>query len=367
MSVIKSPQKLGIRNVHIDPRLWAKCRFHSTYDNPSRLRVVAKEQGLSRDARARLEWFLWYVSHGCNARATCRHFGIAPKVFYLWKGRFNEKNLYSLESRSRRPRRLRRSTVTPQQAERIVALRQKYLRYSKLKLAVLYERLYGEKISSWKVQRLIQRHQLYPNPKRAENTAKKRRLAWKKKRVTDLVKKPKPGYAVGIDTVVLWLNGDKRYVLTAVDGHTRIAFARMYTTHSSLSAADFLKRLRLLLGKSLTHIHTDNGSEFHKSFESAVRHLDLQHWWSRVKTPKDNAIVERFNRTFREEFLDLGNKHSDPLEFNRRLTEWLIEYNFNRPHAALGYRCPIHLLQDPSRVLPMYPSCTQPCKEKPLW
>jgi transposase InsO family protein len=333
----------------------------SRFEPAQRLRATGRAQGLSREARTRLEWFIWYHAHGGNARATCRHFGIAPKVFYHWKKQFNEKNLCSLENRSRRPLRLRQWSVTAEQAERILALRREYLRYSKLKLAVLYERRYGEKISSWKVQRVIQRHQLYPNPKRAENTAKKRRLAWKKKRITELVQKPKPGFLVGIDTIVLWLHGHKRYVLTAVDRYSRLAFARMYTSHSSLAAADFLRRLRILMGQDFVHVQTDNGSEFHKHFDAAARKLRLQHVWSRVKTPKDNAVVERFNRTLREEFLDLGNAYADPEEFNRRLTEWLIEYNFHRPHAALGYRCPIHLLENTSRVLPMYPSCTPSC------
>src|SRR5687767_7031891 len=71
-------------------------------DRWQRLRAAGREQGLSRAARTRLEWFLWYQQRGGNARATCRHFGIAPKVFYHWRKRFNVKNLLSLEDRSRR-------------------------------------------------------------------------------------------------------------------------------------------------------------------------------------------------------------------------------------------------------------------------
>ncbi|MFH0950851.1 MAG: integrase core domain-containing protein [bacterium] len=40
--------------------------------------------------------------------------------------------------------------------------------------------------------------------------------------------------------------------------------------------------------------------------------------------------------------------------FNRKLTEWLIEYNFGRPHEALRYKTPMEF----SKVLPMYSSCT---------
>jgi transposase InsO family protein len=237
-------------------------------------------------------------------------------------------------------------------------LRKAHLCYSKLKLALLYREQFGIPISSWKIQQVIQRHRLYPNPKKAQMTARKRRQAWKKKRITELVQRPRPGFLVGLDTVVLWVEGQKRYVLTAVDRFSRLAFARMYTNHSSAAAADFLRRLRLLVGDELTHIHTDNGSEFHLHFEKAIADLQLQHWWSRVKTPKDNAICERFNRTLQEEFIAFGNAYAHVPKFNGKLTEWLIEYNFHRPHMALGYRRPIEVACPGHQALPMYSSHT---------
>jgi hypothetical protein len=46
--------------------------------------------------------------------------------------------------------------------------------------------------------------------------------------------------------------------------------------------------------------------------------------------------------------------------FNRKLTDWLIEYNFHRPHEAIDYDTPINM----TRVSPMYPSDT---KELPFY
>ncbi len=88
-------------------------------------------------------------------------------------------------------------------------------------------------------------------------------------------------------------------------------------------------------------IQTDKAREFAKLFEEACSKLKIPHYFSRVKTPKDNAINERFNRTLKEEFIQLGNFTPDPLLFNQRLTEWLIEYDFNRAHQSLGYLSPI--------------------------
>jgi transposase InsO family protein len=58
---------------------------------------------------------------------------------------------------------------------------------------------------------------------------------------------------------------------------------------------------------------------------------------SRVKTPKDNREIEKFNGTLEYEWLYNFNLCLDPEELNPRLTNWLIEYNFNRPHQSLAY------------------------------
>jgi len=64
-------------------------------------------------------------------------------------------------------------------------------------------------------------------------------------------------------------------------------------------------------------------------------------------------------RTLKEEFVQLGNFTTEPLLVNQRLTEWLIEYDFNRPHQSLGYLSPREYLNNYQKVLPMSPSSTR--------
>jgi len=64
--------------------------------------------------------------------------------------------------------------------------------------------------------------------------------------------------------------------------------------------------------------------------------------------------------TCAEEFLTQGNFHLDPQKFNQVPTEWLVEYNFRRPHQALDYTPPINFQAKYLKVLPMYPSSTTP-------
>ena len=137
-----------------------------------------------------------------------------------------------------------------------------------------------------------------------------------------------------------------------------------YKTKSSRCAADFLYRLRYLVGQPIEDLQTDNGSEFAWGFERASAGLGIQRYFSRVKTPKDNPEIERFNHTLEYEWLHDFNLSLDPEELNPRPTERLVEYDFNRPHQSLGYPAPVayiekELAKTRSPVLPMWSASTQ--------
>ena len=243
------------------------------------------------------------------------------------------------EDEFKAPRNTRKKEFTALQYERIIQLRKKHIRYGKMKLLKIYGKEYSDdkEISSWKVQCIIEASGIYYNAKRQAQTNRKKINAKQKKRITELKKKPKNGHLVCLDTVVRYYGGHKRYILTAIDKYAKIAYARMYQNHSSLSAKDFLERLSYLLDGEFNNLQTDNGSEFLKHFEIACKEMSVPHYFSRARTPKDNAECERFNRTLQEEFISLGNMTTDIRMFNKNLTQWLIEYNFNRPHQTLDY------------------------------
>lgn len=327
-----------------------------------RWRRVAKELKLSREARLRLDWIIYYCQ-GSTAAQTARHYGIAKKTFYKWFGQFDRDNLYTLfclEDKSRAPKRVRQRQITSIEEQRIVGLRKEHIRYGKMKIKEIYQTAYNEKISSWKVQKVIESWKLYYNPVKTAKIASKRKNAQKKKRITELKLETlkwyekKSGYIVCLDTIVIHWNSLKRYIFTAVDKYGKVAYARMYKNKSSKNSEDFLLRLYYLLDGKIPRVGHDNGTEFEKYFKAACQKLKIEQYYSRVHTPKDNPNNERFNRTLQEEFIALGNYHSDPEIFNRKLTEWLIEYNFKRPHTALNYQTPLEF----SKKLPMYSSCT---------
>lgn len=122
---------------------------------------------------------------------------------------------------------------------------------------------------------------------------KRRRQARKdqKRRIHTFEKKQEINYLWHVDTVVSTLsNGGYRYLLTAIDGVSKLAYARLYTTHSSKQAADFLKRLHYVTEGEMVNLHHDNGSEFQKDFEMACKQLSLPQWYSRPHTPKETLV-----------------------------------------------------------------------------
>jgi transposase InsO family protein len=344
--------------------IWESFQFReykllSEYD---RWRKVADILKISREGKLRLDWVIYY-REGYDASQTARHFGISRKTFYKWYGQFDPDNLYSLhklEDKSKAPKRVRQREITSTQEQRIITLRKKYIRYGKEKLAVIYKTQFKETISPWKVQRVIETYKLYYNPQKAQRNRLKMHRAKKKKRITELnldkLKwyQKKAGLIICLDTVAVHRDNIKRYIFTAIDKYGKVAYARMYKNKSSYNGEDFLLRLHFLLNGNIPKVGHDNGTEFEKYFKLACQKLGIEQYYSRVRTPKDNPNNERFNRTLQEEFIDLGNYSSDPEVFNKKLTEWLIEYNFKRPHTALGYQTPMKF----NDLSPMYSSCT---------
>ena len=314
---------------------------------------------LSKEAKKRLEWFIWYESHGKDASRTTRHFGISRQCFYTWKKRFDDKNLRTLESHSCAPLHVREKEITPEEEGRILQLRKKYIRWGKVKLAVVYTNTYHQPISAWKIQYTIKKHGLYFHPKKNIQTQAKRRRSKEKKRITTLHKQSFPGYLIALDTITLFINGQKRYIFTVIDTVSKIAFARMYTTKSSANAADFLNRFMYLMDYEVWNVGHDNGSEFHKHFQKQIEQYKLSDWWSRTHTPTDNPVNERFNRTVQDEYIARGHLTADVERFNGGLTDWLIEYTFVRPHQSLGYLTPWEYYAKAARVSPRYSSHTR--------
>ncbi len=221
---------------------------------------------------------------------------------------------------------------------------------------MLYQQSYQTSISTWKIERVIRRFHLYPDPERVVKRAK--RLQRKPKPRIHQVRDLSEILLWHVDTIQVWWYGQRRYIFTALEHRARLGFARVYPSASSQHAADFLKRLFLLSEGHLPRIHSDNGSEFAGHFEKACRQLGIEQIYSRVRQPKDNPRLERFNWTLQDEWLALSEVGLDDIHHaNLDLTHWLVEYNSHRPHQALAFQTPLTYASI-HQVLPMSPAST---------
>jgi transposase InsO family protein len=320
---------------------------------------------LSEKAQLKLEWIIFYQTVGKrNALLTATHFGINPKTLHKWKDRFNEKNLSSLEEKSRKPNRTRRWMVTPKEEANIRGLRNKNLELGKKKLKVLYKKEYGEQISTWRIERVIRKYNLYPDRVKHDCQVEKRRNLKPKMRIHTLKERlrqvKKFGFLWHIDTIIIWWYGQRRIIFTAIEDTTKIAFARVYKTNTSGFSEDFLKRLMYLTEGKVNIMHQDNGVEFQGAFEKACQTLGILQIYSRPYTPKDNSSLERFNNTIQYEWLEYSKTGLDDIcEANKDLTNWLVKYNSYRPHQALDYKTPLEYAHEHFfKVLPMWSANT---------
>lgn len=171
------------------------------------------------------------------------------------------------------------------------------------------------------------------------------RSSWKVKRVRLPEDYPanSPGDLVVLDSIVEYIgpNFEKLYFVCCIDVATRIALAVATDKHSSVVPREMLGKMSELLQTDIKAVLTDNGSEFLAYFQKACVDEGIDHFFTRPRTPKDNAIAERFNQTLQKGLYWRCDLTQSICKINEALTDWLIEYNIQRPHETLEMRPPI--------------------------
>lgn len=304
---------------------------------------------LSRDAKKRLAWMDHYATHGQNASLTCRYFGISRQTFYRWRRRYDPYDLTTLEDRSRRPRRVRRPTWSPQLVEAVRELRERYPRWGKDKLVVLL-RNQGWEVSTSMVGRILsslKARGVLKEP--VQNKISTRKRQWKRPYA---IRKPKdyhveaPGDLVELDTLDVRPMPDKVLKhFTARDLVSRWDVVEAHTRATANTAAGFLDTLQARMPFAIKAFQVDGGSEFQAEFEAECQRRGLLLFVLPPRSPKLNGAVERAQRTHTEEFYEVNDFSLDIATLNKELEAWERVYNTIRPHQALGYLTPQEFLE----------------------
>jgi putative transposase len=140
-----------------------------------------------------------------------------------------------------------------------------------------------------------------------------------------------------LDFVSDELNRGQRFrALTVVDIYTREALAiDVGIRLRGENVVTTLNRLVAERGKP-KYLFADNGAEFTgRLMDMWAYHHGTRIDFSRPRKPTDNAFIETFNGSLRDECL---NVHwFDTIEHAKEVIEhWRVDYNESRPHMALG-------------------------------
>lgn len=295
--------------------------------------------------------------------ATKEAFSVSRSTIYLCKQRIklNQGRLSALAPGDRTPKTKRKRSTKPQIVKYIIRQREAHPLLGKDKIRELLVTVcrvegiacpststVGRILSDLKTQGKLPKYsKLSVNGRTGRLHARKYKHKLKKERRGNYQPK-EAGDLVQMDCVIKFINGIRRYVISAIDYNSAFAFSMAYTSLSSAKAKDFLTRFIKVAPFVVKRIQTDNGSEFYKLFHQACIDLGLIHFWNYPKRPTMNAKIERYNRTIQEEFVDwyLEDLGYDIDSFNYKLIDWLLWYNTERPHHTLKLKSPLGAMLD---------------------
>ena len=285
------------------------------------------------------------LEEGWSAAAVAEAAGISRATVYKWLRRHEAEGAAGLEDRSSRPHRSPRQ-VTPRTELRIVQLRRRH----KLGPHRIGARLRLPRSTCYAV---LCRHHV-------------NRLDWLDRPTGTVIRRyerERPGELVHMDTKKLaripqggghrmlgdaarnHLRGGYDYIHSAVDDHTRLAYSEILPDERAGTTAGFLVRATDFYaahGIRVEALLTDNAWTYRngRAFREAAERLGIRHLFTRPHRPQTNGKVERYNRTFLEEWAYVRLYRSNA-ERNRLLPAWLHRYNYHRSHTALGGLPPI--------------------------
>ncbi len=308
--------------------------------------IQVATSNLSKDGLKRLEWFDFFFSHKKNASLTCRHFGISRDTFYTWKRRFNPQYLQSLEfdSKSRRPHKVRQSTLSEVTRNRIYAIRIADTEKSKYEIQEELRRE-GMMVGQSAIQNFINKHKELQNAYHHKRVNKHRHYKIARIKAAVELREKELGSLVQMDTKYLYVLGRKFYLFTAIDCKSRLGFLYCYKTISSASGRDFLRRVREYFPFPIHAVNTDNGSEYLLEFHKELEKWGIPHYFTNPHCPKQNGRVERLHQTAEYEYFNYQYDLLDNLEMiNQKCMEFCTKYNTKRFHRSLGYKTPLEVV-----------------------
>jgi transposase InsO family protein len=306
--------------------------------------------------RGRLELARLVVDEGWGLRRAAERFQVSHTCAKRWADRYRAGGPGAMDDRPCRPHHSPRRTATRTE-RRIVALR--------------VNRRWGPARIAWHlgmqpstVHRVLSRYHLA-------------RLAWLDRasgRVVRRYERTRPGELVHVDvkklgkipdggghrvtdrqtgnanrkaTTTVRKNGKPvigyHFIHSAVDDYTRLAYSEILTDEKKETAAGFWTRACAWFadhGITVERVLTDNGSCYRSRAFAAALGDQIVHKRTRPYRPQTNGKVERYHRTYADEWAYAAVYTCDA-DRNAAFALWQHTYNHHRPHTALKGQPPI--------------------------
>lgn len=278
------------------------------------------------------------------ASALSRQYNISWTTAKRWK------ETESLEDKSSRPHQLR-TDLSQKQIELILFERKQF----KKTIEDIFFTLEDEipNLYPMKIYRVLARYGLGRLPDDLINAERKIRKFRK--------------YGIGYLHIDLLyapkINGERCYIYTAIDRVSKIAFVMIGRNKKKETGARFLKAVISFYPYPIHYILTDNGFEFtykalpkHKKtkrlhpFDAICKKHRIQHRTIKFKHPWTNGMVERFNRTIKNQVLQKYLFFSI-FEMNGKLIEFVNRYNLEKRLKSLNYKTPAHYLKEEKDII----------------
>ena len=308
---------------------------------------------LSAEAQERLRWLSAWETlrhEGIPGARASEVLGLSRASVYRWRKRLKQDGLRGLEGRSRRPRRRRRPSWSPELAQAVLVVREESFPWGKDKLVVLLRRK-GWRVSTSMVGRIIKH--LKDNGQLKEGPRNRMARVRRSYPRPYAVRKPRdyavgrPGDLVQVDTMdVRPLPGVVLKHFTARDVISRWDVLGVHSMAKASTAAHFLEAVLARIPFPVRAIQVDGGSEYHAAFEEACQTHGIRLFVLPPHSPKLNGSVERAQRTHTEEFYEVYDGDLEIKTLGRALRAWEHKYNFIRPHYALDGRTPAEYLNE---------------------
>jgi transposase InsO family protein len=269
------------------------------------------------------------LGDGWTTREVARHTGFNQSTIVRWVQEAKISNRLSIPTKSCRPHHHARE-LSEAVKQRIVAMRAERGQCAE----ILHHRLITEgiKVSLSSVKRTISRNQLQ------RFDVHKKWHQYPPRPVPE-----KPGVLVEIDTTWDVEEGLRLYVYTLLDVCSRWAFAWPTLKANTFQSIAFLEQARQQAPFQFQMLQSDHGSEFATRFTERLLLRGISHRHSRIRTPNDNAHLERFNRTIQQECLFRIPRSLQ--SYQKEIPQYLEYYNNQRPHMGLSMKTPLEVMR----------------------